>query len=165
MASLKECDCTARSDEEMKRIKNEYDPDQLAIYWVMWGRSINANDSEYYVRVCSECERKLKGESWVKKHKVAEWIHLSRVPTIQDLHIDVFCSYDGCGSRGHEYHHWAPKEIFGKKEAEKWPIDPLCKAHHDMWHDAMTIGFHDESDYKLVYGKPVRRHARPSLRS
>ena len=160
----KSCNCIIRSDEDMKRIKNEFDPHQLILYNVMWGRSINANESEYYVRVCSECERVIDGESWVKKHKVSQWIHLSRVPTIQDLRLDIRCSYSGCMSRGYEDHHWAPKSIFGAKEAEKWPIDPLCKAHHDMWHDAMTEGFHDESDYKLVYGKPVKRHARPSRR-
>lgn len=45
-----------------------------------------------------------------------------------------------CGKRESELHHWAPKEIFGKDEAETWPKDYLCVPCHILWHD--TINSH-----------------------
>jgi hypothetical protein len=37
---------------------------------------------------------------------------------------------------GVEYHHWAPRHIFGW-ECEKWPGAYLCPAHHAKWHEAV----------------------------
>jgi hypothetical protein len=52
-----------------------------------------------------------------------------------------------CGRRGAEEHHWSPRAIFGKDEAETWPKDFLCKACHDEWHLKVTPqlvgGYHD----------------------
>ncbi len=40
-----------------------------------------------------------------------------------------------CGDRKAELHHWAPKEIFGDVEAERWPKDYLCVPCHIAWHE------------------------------
>lgn len=42
-----------------------------------------------------------------------------------------------CGDPLTEYNHWAPRFIFGA-DAERWPGDYLCKAHHDEWHARVT---------------------------
>lgn len=47
------------------------------------------------------------------------------------------CSVEGCDQPGYERHHWAPKNIFGWEEAEKWPTAYLCRPHHREWHARM----------------------------
>lgn len=47
------------------------------------------------------------------------------------------CSVESCDDPGMEYHHFAPVNRFGWVEADRWPILPLCKAHHLSWHKTM----------------------------
>lgn len=44
-----------------------------------------------------------------------------------------------CGSTaGTEYHHFAPRHIFGD-DADKWPGAYLCRICHMLWHKTMTV--------------------------
>lgn len=45
------------------------------------------------------------------------------------------CAYRGCGLPA-EWHHTAPRNTFGP-DAERWPVVPLCPAHHRGWHERM----------------------------
>ena len=45
-----------------------------------------------------------------------------------------------CGGPAEHRHHVAPVEIFGRVEADCWPVIPLCADCHDRWHAAMGIG-------------------------
>jgi hypothetical protein len=47
------------------------------------------------------------------------------------------CVVDGCDEPGMEHHHFAPVNTFGWREANRWPLLPLCKAHHRFWHLTM----------------------------
>ena len=43
-----------------------------------------------------------------------------------------------CGNtEGVEYHHYAPKELFGN-DCNNWPIGPLCITCHVLWHQTMN---------------------------
>ncbi len=160
------CECTNRTSEDMELIYKSYSKDRLDEHYVRWGCWVFQNGSENYTRICSKCKMPLKEIStdWVKKTKLQRFMNLDDVEVIDDKRTDVECSHKDCSDNSVEWHHWAPKEIFGPTEASKWPVDPLCKNHHDLWHDAMIEGFYDESDYVMVYGVPVRRHSRPSRR-
>jgi hypothetical protein len=46
------------------------------------------------------------------------------------------CSYTGCESTEIEWHHFAPRNTFGR-EADNYPVMPLCRAHHQGWHQTM----------------------------
>lgn len=46
------------------------------------------------------------------------------------------CSVSGCADEGREFHHFAPRNTFGR-EAEAWPVLPLCRPHHLDWHQRM----------------------------
>ena len=46
------------------------------------------------------------------------------------------CCYDGCESTAVEWHHFAPYNTFGE-EANKFPVQPLCRDHHRYWHEKM----------------------------
>ncbi len=50
------------------------------------------------------------------------------------------CSRNSCRNRDIEWHHIAPKEVFGWEEADEWPVVPLCQEHHREWHRRM-IGY------------------------
>jgi hypothetical protein len=47
------------------------------------------------------------------------------------------CSVESCDEPGMEYHHFAPVNTFGWREANRWPLLPLCKEHHRFWHQTM----------------------------
>jgi len=87
---------------------------------------------------------------YISKNAANRYIHLADAPIIDDhreLNEDTLCSYKGCKSKNIEYHHWAPKEIFGKREADHWPVSPLCTKHHSLWHAAMYDGFYNISEH------------------
>jgi hypothetical protein len=44
-----------------------------------------------------------------------------------------------CGELAAELHHWAPRSMFGKDEAELWPRSWLCTTHHQQWHNVMRV--------------------------
>jgi hypothetical protein len=48
------------------------------------------------------------------------------------------CTVEKCTELGMEYHHFAPVNTFGRNEADRWPISPLCKEHHRFWHSTMN---------------------------
>ena len=44
-----------------------------------------------------------------------------------------------CGATdGVEYHHWAPRALFGEREATRWPGAYLCRSCHGRWHRTMN---------------------------
>lgn len=43
------------------------------------------------------------------------------------------CQYDGCNMTAIEWNHYAPRALFGE-DADRWPIGPLCRMHHQTWH-------------------------------
>lgn len=50
-----------------------------------------------------------------------------------DTHV---CQVRGCGRKDTELHHFAPRNMF--PDADNWPVLPLCRDHHRMWHTTMN---------------------------
>ena len=74
---------------------------------------------------------------WIKKDEIrAAGVDVDALPVV-DIVGSPRCSVQGCGARGAENHHWAPREAFGA-DADLWPTDYLCVPHHDRWHETMT---------------------------
>lgn len=46
------------------------------------------------------------------------------------------CIHRTCDQFAEEWHHFAPRNTFGW-DADDWPVEPLCRAHHREWHDRM----------------------------
>lgn len=64
------------------------------------------------------------------------------------------CSVRGCERKPTEYHHFAPCNTFGR-EADDWPVMPLCREHHVDWHQRMTgYEWHRPGDKKA--SEPAR---------
>lgn len=57
---------------------------------------------------------------------------IEEIPVIRDDRPPTTC--ERCGARGVETHHWAPREWFGKREADLWPTAELCRTCHQIWH-------------------------------
>lgn len=96
----------------------------------------------HYCWMCSRCNRihKHNGRTWISALIVAQFLTPDQIDALPIIPTSdpVFCVK--CGKMSAELHHWAPKAIFGKDEAEQWPTDYLCKDCHDLWHD--TINSH-----------------------
>lgn len=57
-----------------------------------------------------------------------------------------------CGATtGTEWHHWAPRAIFGYVEAERWPKSWLCTDCHSLWHRVMR----DAKGWRLPEGQRI----------
>lgn len=57
------------------------------------------------------------------------------------------CAYEYCDNFGDHQHHWAPRNTFGVREADRWPTSFLCPEHHTKWHTTMN-GYHTNNKSK-----------------
>ena len=109
---------------------------------------LSASAAEHFGWWCLECHWWAPSKNsgiWIAKEQlVAGGVDLSIVRVVEVMGGQR-CAR--CGRRGAEEHHWSPRAIFGKDEAETWPKDFLCKACHDEWHLKVTPqlvgGYHD----------------------
>jgi hypothetical protein len=76
------------------------------------------------------------------KQAVFEWMSDLGPPLIREGYMGSYppCSYRGCSAPGVDMHHFAPWNTFGR-DADNWPVMPLCQSHHRAWHQQMD-GYH-----------------------
>ena len=86
---------------------------------------------------CTACNKPADAPIKFISHKLIKQrqIEIKSLPAVRDYHELEHCAV--CGSAGTEYHHFAPRHLFGE-EADNWPTAYLCKKHHDTWHDLVT---------------------------
>ena len=104
------------------------------------GKIVFRNGSENYTWICSICSKPIEAGKYISKITARRYRNLPDIPVIADYRtnaVEPLCGYKGCKAENIEYHHWAPKELFGSKEADKWPTSPLCPHHHNLWHNKM----------------------------
>lgn len=58
------------------------------------------------------------------------------MPIAADYTGGATCQYAGCNRQAVEWHHYAPRHLFGDA-ADNWPVGPLCTIHHRAWHEAL----------------------------
>ena len=95
---------------------------------------------------CDACDTWERPVHWLPHSDVAQYLEayqatIDNIPTIRDYR-DVPCAV--CGKIGAEMHHWMPQKLNThpdiKEEWSAWQSlqVPLCKYHHDLWHDLVT---------------------------
>ena len=68
---------------------------------------------------------------------ISKWVEPAAVPqALADAFPGLTCNV--CGDPFVELHHYAPKEFFGVAEANAFGTVPLCKKHHDRWHQVIN---------------------------
>lgn len=103
-------------------------------------KRVNKNGSVLISWHCLECGSwAMTPIKWFKHIDIIEYLKkfdadINDIPIIDESEKQL-CAV--CGSSFTEYHHWAPKHIFGD-EAEKWPGSELCKNCHNDWHMKVT---------------------------
>lgn len=100
-----------------------------------------ANGSEHFIWVCSVCNARNPNRSknyFIDSEKVRGFLSEDKIRALPIIIPDLSQRCVRCGKREAELHHWAPKGIFGDKEAEQWPKDYLCKNCHELWHVKVT---------------------------
>lgn len=101
---------------------------------------ITQSGSECYEWRCDDCHRPNPyGDRgiFIPKEWVRNNLTRQQIATLPIIRADGELKCRKCGAIGAEWHHWAPKGIFGG-EADEWPVDPLCKKCHDQWHRMVT---------------------------
>ncbi len=97
------------------------------------GLRTKVNGLPIYDLCCADCGRRVRHLSakafneLIKRGKRVEYVE-SRTGDIP------VCMVRGCTTVGYEYHHFAPRNVFGFDEANRWPYLRLCKPHHTAWH-------------------------------
>ena len=67
---------------------------------------------------------------------ISKWVEPAQAPqALADAFPGPTCNV--CGDPFVELHHYAPKEFFGVAEADAFGTVPLCKKHHDRWHQVI----------------------------
>ncbi len=101
-------------------------------------RDIATNGAINIYWLCTNCLKPFyPGKQFIKHEKVIDFgIDIDELLVIEDYSANGEpCAV--CGKRQTEIHHFAPKHLFGD-DADKWPVAPLCKYHHTMWHEILT---------------------------
>jgi hypothetical protein len=99
-------------------------------------RNITGSGTSQVYWKCNACHKNAVGTARFIQHALITGygIKIDDIPTEKDYRVEK-CAV--CGELGAEYHHWAPRHLFGDN-ADKWPTAYLCKAHHDEWHNILT---------------------------
>jgi hypothetical protein len=103
---------------------------------------LGQNGARKFTWVCKSCNRQgcFGDPFYIPNEKVLGHLTPEQIESLPIIMPDASNRCVRCGDRESELHHWAPKEIFGKDEAEGWPKDYLCVPCHLQWHD--TINSH-----------------------
>lgn len=97
------------------------------------GTYIKCNGSITYAVRCHYCGSE---SSSINKAIVNGLISRGRAILWERNEIgDVACVVRNCTEPGYEYHHFAPCNTF--PDADDWPHLPLCRPHHQYWHQMM----------------------------
>ena len=94
----------------------------------------------HYCWMCSRCNHiyKHNGRTWISALIVSQFLTPDQIAVCPIIPCSTHIHCVKCGKSGAELHHWAPKAIFGKDEAEQWPTDYLCLECHTFWHDTIN---------------------------
>jgi protein-arginine kinase activator protein McsA len=100
-------------------------------------RRISASGVSMVYWQCPDCQDAIdKAPHWIKHDQLTTAkIDPETLPVAGDYRQQHACAV--CGSVGTEYHHFAPKHLFGD-EADLWPTAYLCLRHHHQWHTLVT---------------------------
>jgi hypothetical protein len=101
---------------------------------IAFGLHINRSGAKTVIARCSNC-----GYNPIKNkpfYSVKDF-DIETMPVLMDDRPDSEPCAVCKEKRGSQYHHFAPRHLFGT-ECEDWPGAWLCKKHHDQWHDIVT---------------------------
>lgn len=101
------------------------------------------NGAQKFLWVCPVCNRHNPAadkQHFIPKELIEQNLTPEQIKNLPPILPPFYARCSVCGERGVSEHHWAPKSIFGKDEAEKWPKDFLCIKHHCEWHSKVTPG-------------------------
>jgi len=107
---------------------------QLTVKLIMSG-------AKSYCWRCPQCGRQnpfKAADFFIAKEKIEAHLDAATIAALPVIMPPFHTRCAVCGGRDVENHHWAPRAIFGKDEAERWPQDNLCKTCHDEWHQRVT---------------------------
>jgi hypothetical protein len=102
---------------------------------ISFGIHINYSGAKTVIARCDKCGRNPDRK---KPFYSVKYFDMAALPILlDDRAASEPCAV--CHKReGTQYHHWAPRHLFGFDESEKWPGAYLCQEHHTLWHRLVT---------------------------
>lgn len=101
-------------------------------------RTISSSGVSMVFWECETCQKNAIAPGYFIPHEkiTSCGILIETIPVTRDYRTQVDkCAV--CGELGTEYHHWAPRYVFGE-DADLWPGAYLCRRHHMEWHNRIT---------------------------
>jgi hypothetical protein len=103
-------------------------------------RQINGNGATVIILRCDNCGR--NPDAAQPFQRKSDYPNFDTFPILQNYIINKEpCAVLGCENTDTEYHHFAPRYLFGA-DAERYPREYLCRMHHKEWHDKVTPEMH-----------------------
>jgi Zn finger protein HypA/HybF involved in hydrogenase expression len=103
-------------------------------------RRIYNNGANGVAFSCPDCKTAVEskyGRPWIGKDVLEK--HSVNVESLPISNTEaVSCRCVVCWNRRAELHHWAPRELFGDEECNRWPMDYLCPDCHRRWHEVIN---------------------------
>ena len=105
-----------------------------------WGIdcAINNGGHKTHRIICGICGKKTS--AFMPKAVAEQYAKQNGFEIVYDAPKDETRCCEVCGTIGAEYHHWAPRYLFGVAEADKWPTSYLCPSCHARWHKVIREG-------------------------
>ena len=102
---------------------------------IAFGLQYNSSGSTVVIARCAGCGNSPQRKTPFYKKELFD---LEALPVWNDYRTaEQVCAVLKCENKGAEYHHIAPRYLFGD-ECELWPGIWLCLYHHKRWHDIVT---------------------------
>lgn len=98
-------------------------------------RKIATNGVTFIYWECPSGHAITKTPKWLPHSEVTKYVDISTLPVVEDYSDLEKCVV--CGDRSTEWHHFAPRYLFGDA-ADNWPGAHLCRYHHMLWHQLVT---------------------------
>lgn len=102
-----------------------------------FGKQYNRSGSMVVICLCGYCGNHVDPKNPFYNKKMFDLDALTVLVDLRDSGEP--CAI--CGKKETEYHHFAPRHLFGD-DADNWPTAWLCKDHHKEWHDKVTPNMH-----------------------
>ncbi len=102
-------------------------------------KTIMQNGEIHIAAYCLACGRIATKDAYIPKKRFTA-AHIASMTIENDYSDgDLVCCVDGCSNSDVEWHHFAPRGLFGDT-AEKWPKGWVCRKHHREWHERTRTG-------------------------
>lgn len=118
---------------------------------VEWRKTIRQNGSIGIGAYCLDCNRRATVKIW-HSNSLFSPERIDAMPIESNYtNPEAVCCVEGCTANDVEWHHFAPKHLFGMN-SDRWPAAWVCRKHHSEWHQLTRTGSYHRPNNGVTNG-------------